>query len=232
MTQQQQQQQQGVSAHHPNPPMKHLRPPQSIEAGSISLPTSPCSESSTLQRTLLLKHAKTVEANSLAARIEAAHTKKFILIDCRPFIAYNVNHIRGAINVNCCDRFNRKRLQQGKATLADLATTKEGKELLKKRTWKEVVVYDDCSDSLEELPASHTLFLVMNALVEDNREPVMLLGGLRDFQVSHRSLCEDHLMQTSVSSPSSKYLPDLPSPSELCDRKDIENHPATKVLPH
>merc|ERR1711902_327244 len=98
--------------------------------------------------------------------------------------------------------------------------TKEGKDLLKKRTWTEVVVYDDCSDSLQELPASHTLFLVMNALVEDNREPVMLLGGLRDFQVSHRSLCEDHLMQTSnrppntaSSSPSSKFLPDLPSPS-------------------
>merc|ERR1719210_2228335 len=33
-------------------------------------------------------------------------------------------------------------------------------------------------------------------------------------------------------SPSSKYLPDLPSPSELCDAKDIENHPATQVLPH
>jgi len=220
------------------PPMKqHLRPPQSIEAGSISLPTSPCSESSTLQRTLLLKHAKTVEGNSLAARIDAAHTKKFILIDCRPFIAYNVNHIRGAINVNCCDRFNRKRLQQGKATLADLATTKEGKELLKKRTWKEVFVYDECSDSLENLPSSHTLFLVMNALVEDHREPVMLLGGLRDFQVSHRTLCEDHLMHNNnrpqtTASPSSKFLPDLPSPSDLCDTKDIENHPATQVLPH
>merc|ERR1719412_1982109 len=217
---------------HPNPPMKHLRPPQSIEAGSISLPTSPCSESSTLQRTLLLKHAKTVEGNSLAARIEAAHTKKFILIDCRPFIAYNVNHIRGAINVNCCDRFNRKRLQQGKATLADLATTKEGKELLKKRTWKEVFVYDECSESLENLPASHTLFLVMNALVEDHREPVMLLGGLRDFQVPHKGLCEDYLMHNrGQQCSSSKYLPDLPSPSELCDTKDIENHPATQYLP-
>jgi len=140
--------------------------------------------------------------------------------------------------VNCCDRFNRKRLQQGKATLADLATTKEGKELLKKRTWKEVFVYDECSDSLENLPSSHTLFLVMNALVEDHREPIMLLGGLRDFQVSHRTLCEDHLMHNNnrppntVSSPSSKFLPDLPSPSDLCDTKDIENHPATQVLPH
>merc|ERR1712029_756449 len=167
--------------------MKHLRPPQSIEAGSISLPTSPCSESSTLQRTLLMKHAKTVEANSLAARIEAAHTKKFILIDCIPFIAYNVNHIRGAINVNCCDRFNRKRLQQGKATLADLATTKEGKEMLKKRNWKEIIVYDECSDDLSCLPSSHTLFLVIKSLVEDLRNPVMLIGGIRCFQTTQAS---------------------------------------------
>jgi 3-mercaptopyruvate sulfurtransferase SseA len=139
-----------------------------------------------------MKNVKTIEPNSLAVRMEAVqrqlssnkkNNSQFLLIDCRPFIAYNVNHIRNAINVNCCDRFNRKRLQQGKATLADLATTKEGKELLKKRSWREVVVYDDSSDSLETLPASHTLFLVMNALVEDNREPVMLLGGLRDFQV-------------------------------------------------
>ena len=254
-----------------------LRPPQSITAGSVSLPSSPCSESSTLQRTLMLKKARTTDHASLASKLcalrdgglEAVGTKKtdgFLLVDCRPFIQYNVNHIRGAINVNCCDRFNRKRLQQGKATLADLATTKEGKDLLKKRTWKEVVVYDDCSDSLDELPASHTLFLVMNALVEDNREPIMLLGGLRDFQVSHRSLCEDHLMQTSSSSsypnPSdaanfpigsctvrplmlgtnmignndscilSPLLPELPSPTDICSTKDIENHPASQVLPH
>eukprot|EP00093_Oithona_nana_P007280 07280.XXX_238338_236262_1 [CDS] Oithona nana genome sequencing. len=210
---------------------KLLSPPQSIEAGSISLPTSPCSESSTLQRTLLLKHARTTDPNSLAVRMETK-SNKTLIIDCRPFIAYNVNHIANAINVNCCDRFNRKRLQQGKATLADLATTKEGKEMLKKRTWKEVFVYDECSESLENLPASHTLFLVMNALVEDHREPVMLLGGLRDFQVSHRDLCEDALMHNRSQQCSSKYLPDLPSPSELCDTKDIENHPATQVLPH
>merc|ERR1719232_174664 len=117
----------------------------------------------------------------------------YLLVDCRPFIAYNVSHIRGAINVNCCNRLNRKRLQMGKATLADLATTKEGKEVLKKRSWKEVVVYDDCSDSLEKLPAGHTLFLVMSALVEDNREPRMLLGGLKDFQTGFRDHCEDHL---------------------------------------
>ena len=73
---------------------------------------------------------------------------------------------------------------QGKASLADLATTKEGKEALKKRNWKEVVVYDDSSEDLSSLPYSHTLFLVINSLLEDGRQPVMLIGGLRAFQVN------------------------------------------------
>ena len=235
-----------------------LRPPPN----TVSLPNSPCGESSTLQRTILLQNAKTVEPTALAEKLEMCASAErrrgrssplggaggdVLLVDCRPFIAYNVHHIRGAINVNCCDRFNRKRLQQGKATLADLATTKEGKETLKRRNWTEVVVYDDCSESLEKLPVSHTLFLVMNALVEDHRQPVMLLGGLRDFEVGHRRLCQDHLMKgpaagraplepmprtTMMPQSCSHLLPDLPSPTELCDTKDIENHPTSQVLPY
>ena len=122
-------------------PMKNLLRPPTIQNSSVSLPTSPCDENSSMVQSLLQKKAKTIDANSLSVMIETAPS--VLLVDCRPFIAYNVNHIRGAINVNCCDRFNRKRLQQGKAVLADLATTKEGKEMLKKRTWKEVVVYDE-----------------------------------------------------------------------------------------
>jgi len=154
--------------------------------GVVSLPNSPCNESSTLQRTLVMKEAGTITGDSLAKRLQKGgkHGRNFLLLDCRPFIAYNVSHIKGAINVNCCDRFNRKRLQQGKASLADLATTKEGKEMLKKRNWKEVVVYDDSSEDLSSLPTSHTLFLVINSLVEDLRQPVMLIGGLRCFQVT------------------------------------------------
>lgn len=78
---------------------------------------------------------------------------------------------------------------QGKASLADLATTKEGKEALKKRNWKEVVVYDDSSEDLATLPHSHTLFLVINSLLEDGRQPVMLVGGLRTFQVRWPHTC-------------------------------------------
>jgi dual specificity MAP kinase phosphatase len=168
-----------------------LAPPAPTSAGTVSLPTSPCSESSSLQRSLVIQKTTTISADGLARRLhhqsrggkQTSGSKSLLLLDCRPFIAFNVCHVRGAINVNCCDRFNRKRLQQGKASLADLATTKEGKELLKKRNWKEVVVYDDGSEELASLPSSHTLFLVITSLVEDLRQPVMLVGGLRCFQV-------------------------------------------------
>merc|ERR1712241_1217609 len=102
---------------------------------TVSLPTSPCSESNTIQRSLVITQTKTIDDRALADRLRKTgkHGRNFLLLDCGPFIAYNVSHIKGAINVNCCDRFNRKRLQLGKASLADLATTKEGEEMLKKR---------------------------------------------------------------------------------------------------
>jgi len=141
----------------------------------ISLPSSPCGDSSTLQRALLLQRVKHLDADTLARRLPVEATRGLLVLDCRPFLAFNVNHIRGAVNVNCADRFNRKRLLSGKATLADLATTRDGKDLLRKRV-KEVIVYDDSTTELERLPTSHPLFLVLTTLVEDNREPFLLLG--------------------------------------------------------
>lgn len=55
---------------------------------------------------------------------------------------------------------------------------------------QEVVVYDDCSGDLATLPSSHTLFLVINSLLEDHRSPVMLVGGLRTFQVGSPTKCD------------------------------------------
>ena len=85
----------------------------------MSLPASPCSESVTMQRSMVMQQATTISGDQLAKRLRAREGRpgrqSFLLLDCRPFIAYNVGHVRGAINVNCCDRFNRKRLQQVQA---------------------------------------------------------------------------------------------------------------------
>lgn len=168
----------------PTPTHLLLSPPKrfKLESASVSLPTSPCGESATLQRNALLKQLKTLDPDGLKQKLTTP--RSFIVLDCRPFISYNMSHISGAINVNCSDRFNRRRLQQGKASLADLATTREGKELLKKRTYREVVVYDDNTCDKERVNPAHPLMLVLTALLEDNREPILLLGEQSIFSLS------------------------------------------------
>ncbi|KAL1131332.1 hypothetical protein AAG570_010950 [Ranatra chinensis] len=150
-------------------------PPKRCKAGSTSLPASPCAESLTLHRSLLLKKVRLVTPEEVSHLINHGGQPPLIL-DCRSFLAYNVCHIRGAINVNCSDRFNRRRLETGKASLAELATSREAKELLRKRTWRSVLVYDDCTAHVDRLTNTHPMFLVLTALVEDNREPLLLIG--------------------------------------------------------
>ncbi|XP_076226211.1 dual specificity protein phosphatase 10 isoform X2 [Nomia melanderi] len=210
---------------------------------TVSLPASPCNDNNTLQRQLVLQRTRTITADDLAQRLlgrRQTDGHPTVLLDCRPFILYNVNHVRGAINVNCSDRFNRRRLQLGKATLADLATTREGKELLRKRHYREVVVYDDCTDDVDRLPVQHPLFLVLVALLEDNREPALLLGGHKEFHRRHRDLCEDTLLPSNGAGPSA--VSGCPSPGPGCpvlslsgpptpQPADIDSHPASRVLP-
>ncbi|XP_029053145.1 dual specificity protein phosphatase 10-like isoform X1 [Osmia bicornis bicornis] len=207
---------------------------------TVSLPSSPCSENNTLQRQLVLQRTKTITADDLARRLLGHEDNAPVLLDCRPFILYNVNHVRGAINVNCSDRFNRRRLQLGKASLADLATTREGKELLRRRHYREVVVYDDYTDDMDRLPVQHPLFLVLVALLEDNREPALLLGGHKEFHRRHRELCEDTLLPAGGAGPST--VSGCPSPGPGCpvlslsgpptpQPADIDSHPASRVLP-
>ncbi|XP_017758755.1 PREDICTED: dual specificity protein phosphatase 10-like isoform X2 [Eufriesea mexicana] len=207
---------------------------------TVSLPASPCSENNTLQRQLVLERTKTITADELVNRLFTRDPDSPVLLDCRPFILYNVNHVRGAINVNCSDRFNRRRLQLGKASLADLANTREGKELLRRRHYREVVVYDDCTDDVDRLPVQHPLFLVLVALLEDNREPALLLGGHKEFHRRHRDLCEDTLLPAVAAGPSTVGSCSSPGPGcpvislsgpPTPQPADIDSHPASRVLP-
>ncbi|KAL3290397.1 hypothetical protein HHI36_023738 [Cryptolaemus montrouzieri] len=165
----------------PGPPTLKLissTPPKrcKLETASVSLPASPCAESASIQRSLILKKVKYLEPDGLKQKLENCRPKNYVLLDCRSFTAYNLSHIIGAINVNCSDRYNRKRLQRGKATLADLTSSKESKEILKKMSHKEVIVYDESTSDKERITVTHPLFLVLSSIVEENKQPVLLLG--------------------------------------------------------
>ena len=115
------------------PPSSFLSPP-APPGGVVSLPASPCSESVTMQRSMVMQQATTISGDQLAKRLRAREGRpgrqSFLLLDCRPFIAYNVGHVRGAINVNCCDRFNRKRLQQVKIQKLELTLVGQNTQAL------------------------------------------------------------------------------------------------------
>nr|XP_012229742.1 PREDICTED: uncharacterized protein LOC105676439 isoform X1 [Linepithema humile] len=240
--------------HHHHHPLHHLHHHQHLSATTkrckletASLPNSPCAENDNLHRQLVLSKISVVTSDDLAQRLSSAEPP--VILDCRPFISYNASHVRGAININCSDRFNRRRLQLGKATLADLATAREGKELLRRRQYKKVIVYDDCTDDLERLPAQHPLFLVLAALVDDDREPALLIGGHREFHAQHRELCEATLLPngTAAVAPaaadaSTTTVSGCTSPGPGCpvlsvsgpptpQPADIDSHPASRVLP-
>ena len=147
---------------------------------SVSLPSSPCSESSSLHRSMLVKRTKIWSVDHLARQMEMQSSDDpladLIVVDVRPFMVFNGGHIRRSVNLNCSDRWNRKRLQMGKASLADLVTGKEGKDLLRRRSVKEVIVYDDGAVDCERLPSASSLYIVLSALLEDNKEPILLAG--------------------------------------------------------
>ena len=50
---------------------------------------------------------------------------QILVIDCRSFVAYNSNHVRGALNISCADCISRKRLLTGRVTIGDLVSGAE-----------------------------------------------------------------------------------------------------------
>ena len=143
---------------------------------SISLPSSPNSDAVSIQRAVMMKRTRIYSADQLAAKLAAGGASAFTVLDCRSFMAYNQSRVLGAFNLNCADRWNRNRLQSGRVQLADLVTSPEGKELLRRRSVKDIVVYDDCSSDIERLSSSSTLYIVLAALLDDNKEPLLLSG--------------------------------------------------------
>ena len=176
----QQQQQQPPTA---QAPLALLQQPQSPAKRcclglplSVSLPSSPSNDSVSLQRCLMAKKTRIVSSDQLAVKLKAS--EPLVVVDCRHFVAYNATHIRSAVNINCADRWNRKRLQTGRVHLADLATSHDGKELLRRASVvRQVLVYDDNgSNDCERLSPSSTLYAVLSALVDDHKEPLLLAG--------------------------------------------------------
>lgn len=124
-----------------------------------------------------LSQVKRMDAEAYRQKLEL-FGPAVLSIDCRSFVCFNVSHVRGAVNVNVADRINRRRLQTRKATLVELAYNRDAKDALKRRGYREIVVYDDSTVDLDRVPHNHPLMLILASLVDDEREPSFLIGEL------------------------------------------------------
>ncbi len=118
---------------------------------------------------------RSVIPTELARLMEMAKT--LLLLDCRSFIAYNLNHINGALNVSCCDRFSKRRLQGGKASVADLISgDNDAKTIFKELVQSEIVLYDDKTKDSSQLSSTSPIHLVMSSLLKEGKEVYILKG--------------------------------------------------------
>ncbi|MGH0151114.1 UNVERIFIED_CONTAM: hypothetical protein FKN15_037784 [Acipenser sinensis] len=97
-----------------------------------------------------------------------------VIIDCRPFMEYNKSHIQGAVHINCSDKISRRRLQQGKITVLDLISCREGKDSFKRIFSKEIIVYDENTNDPTRVIPSQPLHVVLESLRREGKDPLVL----------------------------------------------------------
>jgi len=113
-----------------------------------------------------------------------------VVVDCRTFLAFNTNHVAGAFSAPCGDRFSRKRLTQGRATVAELISdgpSADG-DGLARETYRRLaetaaaspaglfVAYDDNTVDLQSLQPSHPLRLLTTSLTGSGYRTKFLEG--------------------------------------------------------
>ncbi|KAG7460754.1 hypothetical protein MATL_G00202290 [Megalops atlanticus] len=209
------------------PPMVNNNEALSPPAGTAALPAAPPKP---------LSAVRVIYPNELARKMTRCPKGHQVgpvpvIIDCRPFMEYNKSHIRGAVHINCSDKISRRRLQQGKITVLDLISCREGKDSFKGIFSKEIVVYDENTNEPGRVTASQPLHVVLESLRREGKDPIVLKGGLSSFRQNHANLCENSLqLQEGLDSGGASALSGG-IPHSLPTTPDIENAELTPILP-
>ncbi|KAG8123297.1 hypothetical protein E2320_018996 [Naja naja] len=140
-----------------------------------------------------LASIKIIHPNDLAKKMTKCNKSHQgpVIIDCRPFMEYNKSHIQGAVHINCSDKISRRRLQQGKITVLDLISCREGKDSFKRIFSKEIVVYDENTNEPSRVMPSQPLHIVLESLKREGKEPLVLKGEFANFMIILRAALDN-----------------------------------------
>ncbi|KAL8603693.1 hypothetical protein ACOMHN_017190 [Nucella lapillus] len=112
-----------------------------------------------------------------------------LVVDCRPFMAYNSGHILESVNVHCPPIL--KRRSGGFVALENIVVDKERRERLQRGAYGSVVVYDQNTDDLQGADRESSLYSVLKSLGQQVSmdSVVYLLGGYDAFSEECPLLC-------------------------------------------
>ncbi|XP_073412887.1 dual specificity protein phosphatase 10 [Dendrobates tinctorius] len=215
----------------PNPMVNNTE-----NSGALSPSGGVGSPVSTTTTTKQFANIKIIYPNDLAKKIAKCSKTHLpnqgpIIIDCRPFMEYNKSHIQGAVHINCSDKISRRRLQQGKITVLDLISCREGKDSFKRIFSKEIIVYDDNTNEPSRVIPSQPLHTVLESLKREGKEPLVLKGGLTSFKQNHENLCDNSLQLQDCPDGGGASAVTITLPQAVPSTPDIENAELTPILP-
>jgi dual specificity phosphatase 10 len=153
------------------------------------------------------------------------NSESLLMLDCRTFMAFNANHIVGALNVGCSDRITKKRLVDGKINVVDVVSGQEAKDRYRKlEADAEIIVYDESTTDLSSIPDTHPLRILTKCLGNCGKTAKLLQGGLQAFQLSYSSMCSQPDAASTVQLLFSPTSPDV--------NNDIDSAVASEILRH
>jgi dual specificity MAP kinase phosphatase len=197
--------------------------PHSASPQHLSISEGLCQETTSDVQIKLQSTDATITPCDLVRLIN--NEESCLLLDCRTFMAFNANHIKGALNVGCSDRITRKRLIDGKINVIDVISGQAGKDLYRSLEGNaEIVVYDESSMELCALAETHPLRLLTDCLRKHGRKSRFLLGGLNAFKQSYGCMCSQPDTECCV--------PLLFSPTSPEVNCDIDTAVASEILPY
>jgi len=204
-----------------------------MQSGSVSGVTDATSEVTSISVDEL---ATSLNLCNLSCKTGRPAVDVAAVVDCRGFVSFNANHVISAFNASCGDRFARKRLLDGKITVADLISggpetvensSRDQYRLLVKMAvdhGSAIVAYDDDTKDVTSLPATHPLKIITEYLKKTGAAIKYLTGGLQAFHAAYPMMC------SKPRDPPSRPL--LYSPTTPVVEMDVDSAVISEILPH
>jgi len=109
-----------------------------------------------------LRQMMTAAESDFSDAAVARRRGSLLVVDCRPFTSYNASHVDGAVNAHCPAIVRRR--AGGLIPAVNVVRSSEALADLTSGRCRAVVVYDEWSESVDQLDAESNAQLSLNSL--------------------------------------------------------------------